>query len=401
MNKSIEIFQLIKHFRKIIVSQNLNNDSILNGNLGMVLYHTYYHLTFNNNLSKKLMLSSIESIIDRIDQSESTLTNYLYSNGLSGFGTIISNLSKQKLIYSDVNDLDIINDFVYRKSLEQIEQGNLEFLHGACGGLFFLSQNLHNQTVKQYADTLIEKIIDRCILKDYGIMIPSSNYFWNDKNSYNLSLSHGLCGFLLVLILFTNKGLSVNTALINFIDQCVKSIMKLIKFPKYDQNSYSFLPSFIPSNFNINDLNSIEQWPNSRLAWCYGDLGWVLLLYKFGKVTGNRHYLSMADKIGLFTTNLKTIEETSLTSAQFCHGFSGVSVFYRRLYDIRNLRVYRNQSNYWASKAIIELKKERDKPHIENYEVDITLLEGLIGSNLFLMSLYAKKRLDWTDYFLI
>ena len=89
---------------------------------------------------------------------------------------------------------------------------------------------------------------------------------------YNLSLSHGMASIVAILSKILARGINKEKT-----EKLLRGVINYILSNQFDiKNSLSYFPNSI----------SLEgdKGPQSRLAWCYGDLGVSLALWNASKV---------------------------------------------------------------------------------------------------------------------
>lgn len=101
-----------------------------------------------------------------------------------------------------------------------------------------------------------------------------------------------------------------------------------------------------------NGVIESESPSNSRLAWCYGDLGIGMALYLAGKTTNNINWESKALEVLLRTTKRRTDDLTLVVDAGLCHGAVGIAHIYNRMYGYTKNIIFKEASDYWFSKTL-------------------------------------------------
>ena len=133
---------------------------------------------------------------------------------------------------------------------------------------------------------------------------------------------------------------------------------------------------------------------NSRLAWCYGDLGIAYTIYQASKTFKNIQLTQHAYKILIDTTKRKTQDNTLIFDAGICHGTSGVAHFYYRLWKETSDIRFKSACDYWIKNTIqfltsgtSKLNLKMHNPVTKEFEnAPDTLLEGSPGIGLALIS---------------
>jgi hypothetical protein len=168
----------------------------------------------------------------------------------------------------------------------------------------------------------------------------------------------------------------------------LKRCYKIFELVEQDYRIYG---SYYPYTVTFNNLKGkIELSPHqSRLAWCYGDLGILYILFNNNYKKGK--YLSML----LDLTTRYDGNNTKITDQGFCHGSSGVAYMYWKLYlQTKNIR-FLKAADFWIRQIILENKEKKilndykflvgnfDQRGLQPYN---HLLEGSIGLALVLNS---------------
>lgn len=375
----------------------LSGDSLFSGNLGLVIYHYYYSKVTGNNQSKERATELLQNIIERVDEEKTSLGNYTLSYGIAGLGYVLNHLVNEDFIEYSGQEIEKINELIYEWALEMIENDDSEFMHGAFGAILYLSKNRVTPKIEFYLSNLIEKLTKQANHTNDGIYFDFFNKLVPEypKGTINLSLSHGLCGILLILIDLLKKKLIKSETKTLVIDG-IKFLESNLSPVDFSQKIYCFSDSVIFED-------RLEK-RNTRLAWCYGDLNPALVFLKAGELFKNERYTEIGNEIALTTLNRKDYEQTFIKDSQFCHGTSGLVQVYHRIYQMTGNDSYLKGRDFWIEKTLDYLENEIDSNYYNKDNKTGELLEGLAGVGLVLLSTLSidnQEDLLWDELFLL
>lgn len=219
-----------------------------------------------------------------------------------------------------------------------------------------------------------------------------------NEYEYNISLSHGISG--LILILCKCLSFKADERLPNIITGASNYLLS----QEIDHNIYG---SFFPSK-SI-DSTTISQ--RSRLGWCYGDLGVGLALWQAGKLLSNAQYKKKGLEVLLYSSKRRTIEQTSITDAGICHGTSGLVMIFDYLYKNTGENNFLSARDYWIEETLKMCPFTDGLAGYKAYQYNgeflwnktYDLLEGVAGIGLTLNSIVnPDQKLDeWAEIFLL
>ena len=380
-----------------------DDDSLLSGNLGLTIYHFYLSKTLNEDDLALNSITIIDEIFERIGEQKSSLKTFQYSNGLAGLGSVLQFLVTEGIIEFDLEeDFKVFDEVIYENALKQINGGNVEFLHGGCGALYYFSLRSPSPSLSIYIQKLVLAILKQIKKDPLCYRIPRSKFPWAQNDNYDYGLSHGLCGVVNILLgILENDDIGVNNLIESYLNNVAAHIIRLKRDVDFDKGIFSSFPSYLDKDLSQQTIDKIEYWNNSRLAWCYGDLGWVLFLYRFGIHSKDNAYLKLADEVGLNTTLRKTVGETGSDTSHFCHGHSGLAHMYKKIYDISENPIYKKAYYFWINKTLNELNYEIPKNYYKEIKVEASFLEGPVGISLVLNSFLNEDEIRWGKFFLL
>ncbi len=314
------------------------------------------------------------------------------SNGAAGLGYVVNYLQNQGFIDFDVEhefrDLDL---FLFESAQQQLRNDNTDFLHGAMGIFHYFAHRGLTPVINRYLNELATQILRKPVDTGYGCWVRNSGIKPNTPNEVNLSLSHGLSGYLLALM-EAWPALDDRASAEQLIRRGIQFLMKHECPVDFEGQEFSFFPfRFEADSMEIERIN--------RLAWCYGDLNQVLLLYRAGRLLEDDRYVHIANRIGSHTVARRSFAATLSQDAHFCHGSSGIARFYKSLYQETGHPCYADAYQYWLDTTVSLVDQEIEA---NNYSANKAgLLEGWPGIGLVLTDHLLRAGSDWASAFLL
>lgn len=388
-NRGGEINTAFHNNHELINNTHCDDDSLFCGNLGLSYYFSVLYLVFREKAYKKTAVRLLEEVVERFNTTESRLPHHRYSGGAAGLGFVFHELNTSLHLGMDVSaELKHLDKYLFSTALALIENDEIDCLHGAAGVIYYFTQRKKRSS---YLDTLVEKICNKEIKCEKGVWFRNViGSFERNEDIANFSLSHGLSGILTILLssipFVSKKILQLVTTTVE------KGISFILSYEIKPEPSIGRFSCFPPS---VHVLRN-EFVPNVRLAWCYGDLGICLLLYRAGSILGKAKLIASAKAIAKTTAKRKDLRETDVVDPFFCHGSAGLASFYNRLFLEKEEQQYLISSDFWIKKTL-DLLNKNDFP-ADNIH---GLLEGLAGINLTLISHEKKEAAYWSKVFFL
>jgi lantibiotic biosynthesis protein len=379
----------------ILAKNTSQHHGFLGGSLGLLYYYYHAYAVLQNDTILQKAESLLTKVFEDINDTGNGINGSLFGNGAAGFTYTVNYLQQNGLINFDVeNEFADVEKHLFNAAKDLIAKDDIDYLHGALGIVhYFTTRAEESLIVKEYLNILTSQICLKAIIVKDGIWFKNYSL---DRLKYDckvdFGLTHGLSGILLILIK-TWQFLDDKVPTEEIIKKGIQYILAN-QMPADEENmEYAVFPTNLDTNTNI--LHRIN-----RLAWCYGDINQVLLLYRAGKLFGNSYYTEKADEIGFKTIERKSEESTLATDAHFCHGSAGLAQFYLCLYNESGQHKYYQTYEYWINKTIENIDKE-----IANnaYAANPTgLLEGWAGVALVLTEfIHQGEAMNWGKAFLL
>lgn len=381
----------LKKINKEIINLSHSDDTFFSGKTGMLLYEFYLWQATHQKIHYEKANQLINEIFENLNNDNPKFSGASYANGAAGFCYVVTMLNKYRFLEISLDeDLVSLDEFLFESALQLIEKQNLDFWHGAFGIVFYFLERLDNISIKQNTEFLIEMIINKAIISEKGLWFPNI-INTEDSNFINLSLSHGQAAFLIILIQAHEKGLC-RDIIPEIVRQGADFVVSQFQESDFGKDKYSFFPVKINAQTN-------EKTFKNRLGLCYGDLNIALLLYHASDFLGDSSLRRTADLVGLSTLLRKDTKMTLIKDAHLCHGAAGVAQFYCTLYKLTEIEAYQKGYEYWIDHTLTFLDQHLEDNDFGNEKG--SLLNGLTGIGLVLLSYVSKEKLDWEKIFLL
>lgn len=370
-----------------------NNDTFLSGRLGLSFYYYHLYKATETPSFKHKAESLVEQVLANINSAKPSLVGPTLGSGGAGLGYTLNFMQQEGFLELEVNDeLDEMDAYLFSTAGSLIEEDNIDYLHGALGVVHYFAEKAARwPPAMRYLDDLVERICSRAVQEETGCWFRNNLLKVNGRQIINFSLSHGLCGILLVLL--RAGKISAHQDLIRkTVKEGIRFILKHKIDVDFSRNEYSFFPFMVGQH--VSEISA----PN-RMAWCYGDLNEVLLLYRAGAFLQDSSLEKLADLIGMQSMMRRDEPSTLVTGAGFCHGAAGLAQFCKVLHSETGQAVYHDGYEFWMERTILLLEEELKKGSYAGKEHDC--LEGPLGIAFTLLSYISDTELKWSRSLLL
>lgn len=379
-------------FSKIEKNDEDESYGLYSGKFGILLFLFYYsrysmcknHRIITENYAEKLFNQFLVKV-----------RSHSFCDGFSGILYLFEVLRENHFIDMDISHYQApLDDFLITQMKYDIQHCDYDFMHASLGvGLYFMKK----RTNLKYIDLLIdflyqssEKDIEEQIFKWKTIIDYDRNLV-----GYNLSLSHGISS----IIIFLSRAICLGRQN----EKIMKMLSGAVSYLLSHQKNFSQFGSFFPNYLIINSKKNVSK---SRLAWCYGDLGIGISLWKAGETVNNKEWKNEGLKILLQSTIRQNYNETFVNDAGICHGSAGNILIYRRMFLETNLNEFKNAADFWTTKTLDFLNFENELIEYKTYEKNgwinnYSLLTGISGIGLVLLMCLGDDKQIWDEIFLL
>ena len=388
----MNIESCLKKIADMFISDNYREDctnNFLGDSSGAVLFLLLYakHFEYENALLKAVdLLTKVSNAYN---------SGYVYPPSLAKFLFLAYYVKGQELIKIEdypKEDISLLQSYLRRTASFFYKDGNFDILHGGLGnGIFLLKSGdlIGIREMVEGIESLAEP--DKFGLKWYAI----SDYKEN-KWTYNLGLAHGMPSIVLMLSKIYKKGIECKRCA-----ELIEGALNYILAQKLPPGNYN-------SIFGNYALESMEKPHSSRLAWCYGDLGIAMALWRASQVLNRKDWESEAKAILLHASKRRNLKENGVMDACFCHGTSGIAHVFNRMWRETGMPECRDAAAYWISQTLGMAKFKDGYAGFKTwqgvergYQGEYGLLEGIAGIGLSLLSYIADDSFTWDECLLL
>lgn len=356
---------------------------LIGGYAGTILYsYQLYRLT-----SSEIYLYDVHEKIQLVLQNINLIKSAIFSNGYSGICWMLRYLAEQGVLENSNIDesLEELDNYslLNLKYLSAI--GNFDFLHGSLGIAYYFAR-FHSSLTHEALEYFIESLDQKKIVvgdNEFAWLYDTYSNGQRIGNVYNLGMAHGMASLVYFLSFCIEKEIRIS--------KCLELLNGLINFylrnQNHNQNGSSFFSYWIdPSKKEIQD---------SRLAWCYGDMGISIALLKAGKILKRQDVTSFALKIANHCADRSLSEKNTVKEANICHGTAGLLYMFFQIYNYTHDNKYKEVAEIWYRETI--KRSHHQGPYAgfelpdafvskENSSIAVSLLDGISGIGIALLS---------------
>ncbi len=381
----------------ILDNKKFNNIGLMGGTSGIALFLFHYSQYFEKEQPSDYACNLIEEIFEKIENGETYPT---FAGGLAGLGWLIEHLSQNDFLELDTNEtISVLDDFLYQYMINEIKQSNYDYLHNAGGvALYFLSRKSNPQS-KKYLEEYVNILAEHSEIDHQSLKWKSEILGKEDERIkvYNLSLSHGMASIVAILSKILKQGINKSKT-----EQLLKGAINYILSNQFDINKSL---SYFPSSITLNG----DKGTQSRLAWCYGDLGVSVALWNASKVLKDKELEHKANEILLHASRRRDLKENFVVDAGLCHGTAGIGHIFNRMFINTGIKDFKEASGYWFNET---LKMAKFDNGLAGYKVwrteemggwtnDYGFLEGIAGIGLAMLSAVSDTEPTWDESLLL
>lgn len=375
---------------------------LLNGNGGCALYFANRFLQCKEPKFLESAMHIIEAGIDRLNRKSKISRIDLNSEELNVCWLIDSFISKGLLSATESVSSNMIVDVIVQAGTEGIgfKRNNHDLFFGFLAPAIVVQANSQIQN-KTYIENVIKKLIQNLVTDDLGSYWLTPDPFWISKkykNTINTGIPHGMLGILLFILRF-HEVYTLDT----------QSLEKIKSVNEWLVNRLT------QENNKLKYYYDSSECGHGKLAWCYGDLAIAFTLARCYEVLGSTSSMIKFNELlgdiqnrSIGMTGIRYFPSIDAMDICLCHGVSGITYIYHKLFKITGNQVYSDLSAKWLSitvdctnKVIRNINTFASKDGEPNWNSTLGLLEGLSGVGLAMISIQEDRLSDWDRLLLL
>lgn len=383
---SIYAKYILRYNKEGQLNQETNLDNgLMSGHLGVSLFCMYYSQLFNKSEFHTYALDILDYCLLNVQEYKAPS----FCSGLAGLAWTLNHYQNNNWVDSQSYTFNILDKYLETASFDYLKSGKYDYLHGGIGiGLYYLEKdNSHDFFAKSL------ELIEKCsVSTDSGIywVKPNSSVTTSEQEEINFSLSHGISSIILYLAKIYKSGFCKNES-----KQLIEKSIDFLMQHKYHDQQKCVYPSHLLFNTSSLEYSSGFQ---SRLAWCYGDLGLAASLLQIGNILDSSQIYDLGNEIGIHTLSRQSFADTGIVDAGICHGYFGIALVYQELFELTSNSKFSVASDIWFEKGLDDLdqnsikkfKYKRGKDWIETDD----LLLGTSGIGLSIINRLYQTELS-------
>ncbi len=394
----------LKEISKVLDDKTFENKEVgvLSGVSGIALFQFYYAKFLDDDTHSDKGVETITKAVELINEG---FTYPTFCTGIAGACWTLEILKEEEFVELEDDFLSSdLDEYLLEAMRADIEVENFDFLHGAMGyGYYFLKRYQNTTSLvlkngyKEYLDELINALKKTAKKNDRGVWWESILKREDNLKGCNLSLSHGISSTINFLSRIAEHK--------EFYDDVSEVLTQTVQFVKSYKNRDTAESSQFPSW--IVEENNVDYY--SRLAWCYGDLGVGISLLHAGEALKDEELKNEAVTILKHSTKRRDVKEAGVKDAGLCHGAYGILLIYNYIYRKTKEIVFKETADYWAQQALSMGIHEKGyagymvwcSSEKEQWKTEVSLLEGIAGIGLSIISYLAPFDTKWDECLLI
>ena len=297
----------------------------IEGSPAVLLVYTYLYLEGRDSASFETTLAWVEQAL-RVTETDGSVTPWLF-DGVAGTGWVVHHALTQLGLYEDLaEDPNEDLDHTLTSFLDDGHDTDAELVMGLAGlGTYFL-----DRLPREHANDGLNKVIARleslaeersggiAWRKRLSTLSPSERVTY-PESLFNLGYPHGvsgIIGFLARVCMLSNPPPGATRLLTGAVRWLLAQ-----RAPA----GASVFPCF-------SDPVEGPLSEESRLAWCYGDLGISVAVLMAARALRRDDWGSAAVELAV-TAARRTNESSGVVDDMFCHGAAGNAHLFNRLYQ--------------------------------------------------------------------
>ncbi|MFN8354482.1 MAG: lanthionine synthetase C family protein [Spirosomataceae bacterium] len=390
------IQELLPRLHRHITTASQQNDvSLMGGKMGFALFEAYYNHHFGVEDDNQLW----EYISDSLSKVQEGELIHSFASGIAGIAWTFLHLHNQGLLQDDELDaqgiVEGLDEGLFEISMAMLKEGDFDYLHGGLSAAMYFLERTPSPQIATYIAQLVEQLSAVAVRFDSGDItwkfLNFNSYDLTTARDYNLGLSHGTASITAILSLFYEQGYAP--------ERCQELITGNLQWMWRVRNKacHSVFPN------TVTDTPADQE---SRLAWCYGDLGIANTFWLAGEKLNQQAWKDIAAQT-VRQAATRHDDDLRVNDAPLCHGAVGAAYLFQRFAERLQDPLLEAAATAWMQKGLdLALLPTQEDVFLTyrgidgGYTSNLSVLDGEAGIGLaFLSALGGAK--TWDRFLLI
>lgn len=351
-----------RHFHQLFSGNTEEfNISFMNGLAGATLISAHLARALSADMGavagaemEQMSKALQEQLLSRLSSGDLKITSlHSLCSGLAGVIYALDELKREGFSEHALERAtrDSLTGLLLRKSLEDFDQRNTDFLHGPLGVFFVLLGDMGHAPTMEALDQIFARYQEQLVTDHLGSRIYNSVLEGQqDADEYNFGLAHGMSGHVALWTEAHARGYRPRET-----KELVAGLLRYIDHYRVEpgtlptKGSHKYYPKSVIENDEAAWEAVKEETYHSRLGWCYGDINIAFAKIKAGKVFGRQDWLEEGLELARHVaTRLDPADAQISTNAFFCHGASGLVYMFGLLHQATGEDSFLTARRYYA-----------------------------------------------------
>ena len=373
--------------------QLLANISLAGGWPGLALLFAYCGQAYPGDDDNEIAAAFLQKSVHGVAQVRAGVSLY---GGITGVAWTLAHLSQ---LHDGTRDLCAPADELLQQYLSRTPwQADYDLINGLTGLGFYALERLPLPAATRCLELVLDRLDETAERNADGIAWHTPPQLLSDwqrelcpNGYYNLGLAHGIPGVIALLGGACAAGVAQEKA-----RPLLEGAVRWLLRQKSEQHEWSRFSSWAAPGLEP------EQ---SRLAWCYGDLGASAALLCAARCVGNEMWEQEAVALARLAAR-RPLETAGARDAGLCHGATGIMHIFNRFYQTTGDEVCKSAALFWAEQTLAMRRsgvgvagyaayRLDDKLTKVSWKPEIGLLEGAAGIALALLATFTNIEPAW------
>lgn len=383
-----------------ILFKNLQSDNLglMGGLIGKGLFFANYY----EHSSDENDLLAVKEIIEHTSGKVNELfrKGFAVSNGIAGLAWFLQYCIDKNLFEGRYTAfLESLDQVMFPIALNQLKAGHYDHLHGALGVAMYSLRNPHQKSQKEFLEQSVLLLEKQAIFTEGACKWNAFDLasFKVKPDEFNMGLAHGMPGILMFLLKAYEKNILPGKT-----KELIRGGIAYILSSKQDPQKWG---CYFPNSV----IDGQEPGQFSRLAWCYGDLGVTVPLWKFAEMVADNQLKIEVIEILTYNSYRRDLPANYVWDAGFCHGTAGLAYLFHKFYSLTGNPLFEETASFWYEQTLklatwpdgLAGYKSFHYNETPKWRNDDSMIEGITGIGLSLLDRDSSTSLSWDEIFLL